>query len=530
MIEPLNVAGALRRSWRLLAALAVVFALIAVLLPVSHAKPTGTKKAKWTAAAIIGAPPTAAIGNTSTSVQTILYYANNFFVKDTAVAAAGYENQLGLLAGSMSGTASALGQGLTTATTKPVRAAKAAAAPVVTLLAGGTTAQRAANLAQAYVTSVLNSVNQAYQSQLANAGSPDSSADSGVTLVSPAFASTAVKTGGTKAGLGASRKVRGLIGLLIGLLLGAGIVLLREMMDRTVRSAGRAERVFRYPVVAEIPSPPLRSGVEVEAAYPVEVVGAPDSSSAEAYRMLRMSVLFEPLAAGALPADEFSEDPTWQLAAAEPYERPEAASRQVVLVVSAGNERTRPEVAANLGATYAEAGQRAIVISTADISSGYAPDSLPHHIGPLSASDLAARLEPSSLPNVSRLSLRHFVGSSGQLVTLGPELLNSARQLADVVIVETPPLLVVHHGEALIHSVDVVVVVAECGSTTIDQGRRASEILRRLGAPVLGLVLTKLRLPRNDIRQTNRPGGTTSASQVPMLESGTHSVHEVTQA
>jgi len=68
--------------------------------------------------------------------------------------------------------------------------------------------------------------------------------------------------------------------------------------------------------------------------------------------------------------------------------------------------------------------------------------------------------------------------------------------------VEVPPLLAIHHAEALVHSVDAVLVVAECRVTTFDQARRAGDLLRRMGAPVLGVVLTNVRLERADIRHS----------------------------
>ena len=172
--------------------------------------------------------------------------------------------------------------------------------------------------------------------------------------------------------------------------------------------------------------------------------------------------------------------------------KPEPGSRQVLLVVSPANEETRPIVAANLGATYAEAGQRAIVVSTDDLDSGFAPVGGRPQPGPIGPEVVAAYLQPSSLPNVMRLSFRHFIASSGQLVNLAPEVLDSARQLADVIIVESPPFLESHHGEALVHAVDAVLVVVESRTTTIDQGKRTGILLRRIGAPVLGVVLTNV--------------------------------------
>jgi Mrp family chromosome partitioning ATPase len=88
------------------------------------------------------------------------------------------------------------------------------------------------------------------------------------------------------------------------------------------------------------------------------------------------------------------------------------------------------------------------------------------------------------------------------LVNRGPAVIERARNLADVVIVEVPPVLALHHAEALAHAVDVTIVVAECKFTTFDDARQAGDLLRRMGAPVLGVVLTSVRLRHSDIRES----------------------------
>ncbi len=62
-----------------------------------------------------------------------------------------------------------------------------------------------------------------------------------------------------------------------------------------------------------------------------------------------------------------------------------------------------------------------------------------------------------------------------------PAVLEATRSLADVIIVEAPALLAVHHVEALSQLVDVVLVVGECGTTTFEEARRSGDLLRRMG-------------------------------------------------
>ena len=322
--------------------------------------------------------------------------------------------------------------------------------------------------------------------------------NTGYQVLRPAIAVDATPTTSGSSRL-ASHKVRARLGIVLGLVLGALIVLMREVTNRRLRTAGGVANVTQYPVVAEIPALPTakRGGAP---SILLSVVEEPRSASAEAYRMLRMSVMFEELSAGQTSPRSlrFRRLPELGGTAAHQREVREAGpgARQVLLVVSPANEETRPIVAANLGATYAEAGQRAIVVSTDDLDSGFAPAGGRPQPGSIGPEVVATYLQASSLPNVMRLSFRHFIASSGQLVNLAPEVLASARQLADVIIVESPPFLESHHGEALVHAVDAVLVVVESRTTTIDQGKRTGILLRRLGAPVLGVVLTNTEAGR----------------------------------
>jgi Mrp family chromosome partitioning ATPase len=324
---------------------------------------------------------------------------------------------------------------------------------------------------------------------------------SGYQVSNPAL--SAAHTGKGKASLKSSRKVRLLSGVAVGAVLGAALILLRELLDKRLRSAGRAEANFGFPVVVEIPIPTL-GGRPTPGLVPVlDVTRHPDSAGAEAYRMLRMSVLFEGLAPLSGPTDPFAAGLDSNVAGLLPEagtEATEIGTRQVVLVVSAGSEPTRPHVAANLAAIYGEAGQRVVVISTGDLEAGVGGAN-GNGFAEIRTEDVEARLEPSRLECVSRLPLGPFVANSGQLVNRAPAILEAARSISDVVIVEVPPLLAVHHAEALAHLVDVVVVVAECKFTTFDDARHAGDLLRRMGAPVLGVVLTNVHLRQRDVRQ-----------------------------
>ncbi len=86
---------------------------------------------------------------------------------------------------------------------------------------------------------------------------------------------------------------------MVGLLVAVGIILLVEVLDRSLRTVRATEEAFDLPVVAEIPARGSaraslqRSAIDTRLA----VVVAPGSAAAEAYRRLHTAVLLEPLAA-----------------------------------------------------------------------------------------------------------------------------------------------------------------------------------------------------------------------------------------
>jgi Mrp family chromosome partitioning ATPase len=103
----------------------------------------------------------------------------------------------------------------------------------------------------------------------------------------------------TVASVVSHRSTRILGGLAVGLVLAIGIILLVEVLDRSLRTVRATEEAFDLPVVGEIPArgsvrPSLqRAAIDTRLAVVVD----PDSAAAEAYRRLHTAVLLEPLAA-----------------------------------------------------------------------------------------------------------------------------------------------------------------------------------------------------------------------------------------
>ncbi len=227
---------------------------------------------------------------------------------------------------------------------------------------------------------------------------------SGFALLDPARAQSA-KEIPAKTNLLARRSVRAGAGLLGGLVIGIAIAFLRDAFDKRLRSAARTQQTFGLPVIAEIPKSRDRQGKRgVRGRRPkrrrpspqpdslrpsIPLVDAPASYTAEAYRRLRVSVLFAPLAqnsgAGSsgngddhldgsrtlvASLDDRGSPSNGNQAGQLPSDRPGSDSRRdVVMVVCPGREPTAHEVVVNLAAAYAEAGERVLVVTTTGLRS-----------------------------------------------------------------------------------------------------------------------------------------------------------------
>ena len=187
------------------------------------------------------------------------------------------------------------------------------------------------------------------------------------------------------------------------------------------------------------------------------------------------------------------------------------AARSVVMVTSPGSEPTRAAVAVNLATVCAEIGQRVAIVTTDGIEApvnglvasrgieSLADDERDRRLtGPLRPDDVRAMLEDTSVPGVSFLGLQPFVANTSQVVTRVPEVLDALRDVVDVVILEVPSFLSIHHGQGLAPLADLVLIVGERRLTTTDELRRTSAVLRRLGAPVVGMALTDASVRTDD--------------------------------
>jgi capsular exopolysaccharide synthesis family protein len=272
-------------------------------------------------------------------------------------------------------------------------------------------------------------------------------------------------------------RARLIIAALLGLVLGAAVALLVERIDSRLRSREQAEASYALPVLAEIPALPFghRDSKGITSAR------RPGGALAESYRTLRSALLV-------LGPEVTAPSP----GAGGSHQR----NGYVVLVTSALPGEGKTTTVANLAVVLAETGRQVLVMSM-DLRNPrlHTLFETPNAAG---ISDLLADGDGSHLEQVVRdTGIRGVrVATGGQqldhpgalLASAGP-MLRAARATADVVLVDTAPLLTVSDTIDLVAHTDVALVVSRLNRTTTYQASAAQRLLSRLGIPALGLVL-----------------------------------------
>jgi Mrp family chromosome partitioning ATPase len=280
-----------------------------------------------------------------------------------------------------------------------------------------------------------------------------------------------------------SRGTRLILGGGLGLLLGLGLALILERLDSHVRNAPTAEKLSQLPVIAEIPHVRVRKHNRAEILSMV----APKSQYAEAYRGLRTSISLMSMAhaSGTLAVHPNGDDSL--VVTTEP---------QVILVTSPGANEGKTTTSANLATTYAGMGASVIVVDL-DFRRqklfrmlGAQPG--PHltnegELGGELRVDLSSVIQPSNVPGVRFVPSAPRDAMPEHALRLARAAISAARKSADVVILDGPPLLLTNDVRELVPYVDAVVLLAREGRTQRRALGRASQLLRRIDAPVVGL-------------------------------------------
>jgi capsular exopolysaccharide synthesis family protein len=269
-----------------------------------------------------------------------------------------------------------------------------------------------------------------------------------------------------------------ILGVLLGLLLGGGLVLLRDRLDTTLRRPDDLENEG-FDAAGVVPDfAPLREkdfggaervtvdGRQVSTDLPMLI--SPMSGAAEAFRRLRNTIQFS---------------------------RPDAVV-QALMVTSAGPGEGKTTIALNTAVAMAQADRRTLVVD-ADLHRPRAHRMLDLRSEPGLTDVLFERrpFETACLdPDVDSLDLL----PAGREVPKPAELLGSekmrafirrVRETYDVVVFDTPPVGALSDAMLLATQCDGTLMVARTGETDARAFARAIDTLDDVGATLLGGVL-----------------------------------------
>jgi Mrp family chromosome partitioning ATPase/LPS O-antigen subunit length determinant protein (WzzB/FepE family) len=290
------------------------------------------------------------------------------------------------------------------------------------------------------------------------------------------------------------------LGIILGLFLGIGLAFLRETLDTRIRSAESIADQLGLPLLARLPEPPKK----LREMNHLAMVDDPTGLQAEAFRMFRTNVEFASL----------------------------GRDIQTIMVTSALEREGKSTTMANLAVALARAGQRVVLVDldlrrpfvdkffdlagragVTNIAVGHVTVEealVPMELPPIegrngsAGSALTASGQVKILANGGGGRRSDSVGSLSVLPT-GPippdpgefvgtaqltAILEQLRRLADVVLIDAPPLFHVGDGLTLSAKVDAVIVVTRMEVVRRPMLSELRRLLETMPANKLGFVVT----------------------------------------
>ena len=284
------------------------------------------------------------------------------------------------------------------------------------------------------------------------------------------------------------------LGMLFGLFAGLTAAFAADGFDRTVSDPMEFEGITGLPVIGVIPNFDEKVKVygarlasearrlrtkhkaipdEVSSPAQIWMLARPDSAGAEAFRALRTSIMLS--RAGGGP--------------------------KIILVTSCAPGEGKTTVATNLAVAFAQQDKSVIVIE-----GDMRRPKIPHKMqvsNEVGLSNVLAGSCPSDeaiqcgvhVPGLDILPAGPRPPRPGDILgsTTFDELLKALRSRYDIVLIDSPPALLVTDAVSISSRADAVVWVAQASAVTRPQLARATRLIERDGMPVIGFVVNRMR-------------------------------------
>jgi non-specific protein-tyrosine kinase len=260
-----------------------------------------------------------------------------------------------------------------------------------------------------------------------------------------------------------------MLAAVIGLALSVCGAFLMEYIDDTVHSAEEVRKELGLAVIGSIAD--IKGKDYASKLMPIK---QPRSPVAEAYRMLRTNLQYSDI------------------------DHP----RRVLLMTSCGPLEGKSVTAANLSIVIAQSGKRVILVDADlrrpmqhkifDLEDTYGLTSVLVN----SSMPLSDALQATSVANLKVLACGPIPPDPSELLSSKRmmDVLAALREEADIIIIDTPPTLVVTDASVLSTRVDGVLFVLQAGHTRKTAAKQAKETLVSVGANIVGIVLNRLEV------------------------------------
>ncbi|MBI5115658.1 polysaccharide biosynthesis tyrosine autokinase [Candidatus Poribacteria bacterium] len=256
------------------------------------------------------------------------------------------------------------------------------------------------------------------------------------------------------------------VAVVAGLVLGVGLALVLDQMDSTIKNSEDVEQYVDLPFLGMVRHFKRSDNGKEDG----ELVTAfhPKSAISEAFRNIRTNILFSTLGTGG----------------------------RTLLVTSSGTQEGKTLFACNLAVTLAQL-QKKVLLIDSDLRRPRIHKVFGIKDSPGLSNILAGQLplekcaRPTAGGNLSLLPCGPIPPNPSELLSSKAmeDLIAEARQNYDVVIFDSPPVLLVTDPAIVSNKVDGTIVLASVGRTQRHSLRRTVSALGEISARVIGIVL-----------------------------------------
>jgi len=267
-----------------------------------------------------------------------------------------------------------------------------------------------------------------------------------------------------------------MMGVFLGLFLGAGLAFAIEYFDSTVKTAEDIEMYVRLPFLGYVPS----AKAEARAQKDIDMLSfkKPHSRFAEAYRTIRSSVIFS---------------------------APEDKPLKTILITSSSPEEGKSTVAINLSTIFALANEKILLVE-ADMRRPRLSGALDldNQVGLsnllIGTAPLDAAIRQTNIPNLSVILSGPKPPNPTELIssTKTKSILEELKARFTRIIIDSPPLLSVADSLILANQTDGVIDVVRAGFQNIELILRGRQRLIEAKARIIGVILNNVNVKRED--------------------------------